>query len=489
MTFAESPAPSFHDLPGIPGAKLEIRFSDPLCGAHPYAQPIETNSGAMVTGKPENVYCSGDKNYQDSFTWTHSPRAKLIDWIKDPNTHEIFFAFQSISDNGTLGAICEEIKARNIKVTFVISRDRIENEEGMMDPLIDMQKLPIVETAGSQKKFDSVMKKLTNCGLADTAVKPVGLIRGHTGSSEEDSLGWAHNKFFIINPNSADTIHFASGSGNLTNSGVSTNHENWLFFENMPIKNHLVQSTLCMVKNQLDDKAHYSRSAYEKLQNECFSQIPADYPKVAGIESFFVPGEGERAIKERLIPGFSTAKRITLAAHLFGYPELFTRGLACAASKTPAPSCFQTQGWVPPFESTIGNADVRVIADDDIHWIRVGQVNENGKVGFNDPWEAQQVATAEKAGAQVRYMQTAHHDGYVQLHHSKILLLEGSDWAAVWTGAGNFTANAMFSNFENYFYITLPSVVEAYRQHQDKTWNEMATPFANMPKIDTKPSE
>lgn len=481
------PAPSTHSIPGLEGASLEIRFTNPQCGTHFYSEPVETNSGGFVKAKPDNGYCRGKQNYSESFNWAHSPRMKLLDWIADEKTEEVFFTFQSISDSATLGALCEAIRDRGIKVTFVISRNRGPREEGGYDPLIDMSKTPIVETEGSQKKFDRAYEKLTRCGLPKDAPQPVGIIRGHTGKKSSSAIGWAHNKFFVINPNSKEKIHFASGSGNLTTIGVSSNHENWLFFEDVPVESHLAQNTLCMMSSQLNDKAHLSIYDYKKINGRCLANIPKHYKKAKGITTYHVPGEGERAIKETLIPAFSSSDKITMAAHLFGYPNLFMRGLSCAASKKPRSSCFKKKGGVPAFENGIGKSEVRLITDDDIHWLRVGQVNDQGKVGYNDPWEAHNVEKVDKAGVKVRYIQTAHQEGFIQLHHNKMILFENGPKEGVWTGAGNFTMNAMHSNFENYFFITIPSVIEAYRQQLDSVWDKMSTSYENMPKLDHIP--
>ena len=412
---------------------------------------------------------------------------KLLDWIESKETKEIFFAYQSVSDSAVLGAICEAIKERNIKVTFVMSRQRGPREGGGFDPLLDVSKKPVVETENSQVRFDRVMKRLTGCGLTDEMQRPVGYLRGHSGKKESDSLGWAHNKFFMINPSDPVKMHFASGSGNLTTGAVSSNHENWLFFENIPTQTYLAQSTLCVMKSQLMDRAQFSLSSYVKHNGECLNKIPKSYKKAMGIRTYYIPGSGDLAIKETLIPALSSSKKITMAAHLFGYPALFVRGLSCAASKKPNSFCFKRKGRVPGFKKGIGNSRVRMITDDDIHWLRVGQIGENGKVGFNSPWEANNVERVDRAGANIRYIQTAHQEKFIQIHHSKIILFEDGPMEGVWTGAGNFTVNALHTNFENYFYITIPSVVEAYKQQLDQMWQETATPYRDMPKIDTMP--
>ena len=484
-----------HDIPGLPGTSIELRFSNPLCGEHIYEEEVLTNSGDRLTGKPANLYCRGTDDYYAANEWDHSPRAKLIQWINDPMTQEIFFAFQTITEFNILNSICEAIKARNIPVTFVLSRNRVplkdeegNNIPGTLDPLIDVTQTPIVETEGSLQKMQRVMDRLTGCDLPPEAPQPVALLRGHTGRYESNSLGWAHNKYFVVNPSDPDTIKFATGSGNLTSAGTASNHENWLFFDNVPTQSYLAQSTLCMKSMQESLEAQVGRREYAQMNEECLATIDPSWKKARGIETYFVPGQGQKAINEKLIPAFSQSKKITVVTHLIGFPELFNRGMKCAASPRPVPSrCHMSIGSVPAFGTDIGEAEVRLITDDDIHWIMVGQTDENGKVGYNQPWEARLVEDAEKSGVQTKFLQTAHHDSYKQLQHNKIILFEGGPEEAVWTGAGNLTGTAMYSNFENYYYITIPSVVEAYKNQLNMMWNEMATGFKDMPAIDTTP--
>ncbi|MCB0379010.1 MAG: hypothetical protein KDD33_11005 [Bdellovibrionales bacterium] len=490
ISHAQLPAPTVHQIPGLPGAELEIRFTNPQCEEHFYDSDVYSNSGELLKSKPKGVYCAGKSDFTSAFDWGHSPRMKLLEWIQSPQTKEILFVYQSVSDSALLGAICEAIKARGVKVTFVMSRDRVE-EEGVWDPLIDMNKTPVVETERTQRKFERVLTKLTRCGLGKGDPQPVGILRGHTGVKESDSIGWAHNKYFIVNPNDPDQMSFSSGSGNFTTGAVSTNHENWFFFTHVPQDSHLARSLQCTISAQLDDSAHVSRSIYEKRIQDCLAAIPKELKKAEGIRSYMVPAQGDVAIKETIVPYFSHSKKITVAAHLLGYPDLFVRGMSCAAQTNPSSKyCQSRRGQVPGFLADIGGAEVRLLMDDDIHWLMVGQVGDKGKVGYNDSWEASLAERAQKSGVDLRFMQTNHHQGFgAQIHHSKILLFEGGSQEGVWTGAGNLTENAMHSNFENYYFFQIPSVVEAYSQQLDKMFIEQATQAMDMPKLDRPASE
>ena len=63
---------------------------------------------------------------------------------------------------------------------------------------------------------------------------------------------------------------------------------------------------------------------------------------------------------------------------------------------------------------------------------------------------------------------------------------------AVFCGAGNFTKAAFMmsgstTNLENYYYITIPEVVEAFKAQYDYKWNKLATKYSDLPTKDIEP--
>jgi hypothetical protein len=53
---------------------------------------------------------------------------------------------------------------------------------------------------------------------------------------------------------------------------------------------------------------------------------------------------------------------------------------------------------------------------------------------------------------------------------------------SVFNGAGNMTTAAFTKNFENFYYITIPEVVEAYNKQYDLYFEKMATKAEDMPR-------
>lgn len=114
--------------------------------------------------------------------------------------------------------------------------------------------------------------------------------------------------------------------------------------------------------------------------------------------------------------------------------------------------------------------------DDDMYW--AGQLNR--QVGSNTPDEYENLLRLTNAGVAVRYMET--NQNQKLLSHNKYAIFQFPDGkGAVFTGAGNFTRAAFTNNFENYYFITLPQVVEAYRQQYEYYFNTLATPHEKLP--------
>ncbi len=57
-----------------------------------------------------------------------------------------------------------------------------------------------------------------------------------------------------------------------------------------------------------------------------------------------------------------------------------------------------------------------------------------------------------------------------------------SSFDGVFNGAGNFTSAAFNKNFENFYYIEIPEVVDAYKKQYDLYYNQMATAPGDMPR-------
>src|SRR3989344_6716658 len=95
----------------------EVKFTNPECALYRYREPVRSVSGEALESKPKNAYCkqgdaaiSGDR--------PSSPQWKLTEWIRDPATHEIFFAYLSFSNAKVREELCQAIEERDVKVRF-----------------------------------------------------------------------------------------------------------------------------------------------------------------------------------------------------------------------------------------------------------------------------------------------------------------------------------------------------------------------------------
>jgi hypothetical protein len=70
-----------------------------------------------------------------------------------------------------------------------------------------------------------------------------------------------------------------------------------------------------------------------------------------------------------------------------------------------------------------------------------------------------------------------------QLQHNKFIIFsQAGEAGSVFTGAGNMTSAAFTKNFENFYYISIPEVVEKYNKQYDLYFEKMATKAKDMPR-------
>ena len=91
--------------------------------------------------------------------------------------------------------------------------------------------------------------------------------------------------------------------------------------------------------------------------------------------------------------------------------------------------------------------------------------------------------SVESSGVDVRFMETNHN--VFLLHHNKYIIFDYADESGradgVHCGAGNFTQAAFSKNFENFYYITVPEVVEKFKAQYEYKFTELATAEEDMP--------
>ena len=420
----EGDVQEFNTGPKLAYDEYTVLFTNPVCKkyAYPAGQEVLSNAGAPLLNKPENVYCGPSDGAASSDRDT-SPQKKLLDWIKDPETTEIFFAYLSFSNKVVGAEICKAVKERNVKVTFVLDR---ETDLGAANTLLACEP-----------------------GNGDPNLKPRMELRGH-----DASIGYAHNKVFMINPRS-EKPRIVFSSGNLS-SGVVLHHENWHFLR-VPARTHFAKAHVCLMDGMLD---HYrTKQEYSTYIKTC--RDGAGIGEESDLKTFFVPGDGGRA-GQNVTTGIRTATQLGIAAHRFSYSLLRRELDARFAAGSPP--------------------EVKLVADDDIWWAGHGATpgsvpNTADEYGF--------VQTLEADGLKVRYMETNNNAHY--LHHNKFIVFTTPQGDAAFAGAGNLTGTAFTDNFENFYWITVPHIVKAMKDQHEHLWS-LATPAENLPKTNVQPS-
>ncbi|TWW09442.1 hypothetical protein E3A20_14310 [Planctomyces bekefii] len=440
----------------------DVRFTNPVCQPYPYSpdQPVTAVNGEALTAKPINTFCSSKKDRLPSASRPEAPQSKLIEWINGTQAgDEIFFAYLSFSNNDVYNALCKAVTERSVKINFVLDRTQ------------DL----------------TVANKLKACMApdGDPAKSPNLIPRGGEPSPGpgQQGIGYAHNKIFMVNPG-RNPMKLAFSSGNMS-SGIVLHHENWNFVTMEP-NTYFAQAHLCLMKAQMDNDATKSRNKYAEYIAACRAKITSEMglQEEEDVKVYFTPGEGEKA-RDALVAGIKKSDKVYVAAHRFLYPYL-VKNLGCAASRSLNP------------------AEVNIVTDDDTYW--VGTTGE--QTGDNVATEYSLLQSVIQKGAKVRWMETNH--GQHLLHHNKYVVMNKNDgsWGAVFGGAGNFTKAAFGTNdrpnqncnsdqiiptnpntgdsgtnpnFENFYYIEVPAVLQRYNEQFPHMWNDLATPTERMP--------
>ncbi len=435
---AEYLAPqSFDMLSQYVPHKYEVLFTDPKCGVYKYKDDVtvKSQSGQKLTQKPENVYCKNQYDLKRSGDQLTSPQNKLITWINDPKTTEVFFTYFSFSNKAVKNALCKAAQERNLKIKFVLDKGQ------------DMTRAD----------------ELLACNPATIERK----LRGTEGG-----IGYAHNKFFIINPNTPGEFKVVFSSGNMT-SGPVIHHENWNFITTNS-QSQFAQAHLCAMKAEWGEDSGHSRAAYIKSIRTCRDAIKTPVEK--DVKVFFVPGEGEAEVGvtegiktaseymikgDGIFPGIETASKIWIGCHRFFYNKMLNALNARMMSKKNKP-------------------EIKIVADDDTFYTQFAEFQ-----GLSDvmPAEYNNIKKLTSRGAQAKFMETNGDEH--QLHHSKYLIFADKKGAftSVYTGSANLTGAGFKTNWENSYFITVPEVVQQFADHYVKMWDTMATSPADLPTI------
>ncbi len=408
--------------------EYKVLFTNPECKLYEYEAPVYSNDGTLLRAKPKNVYCK-KSDFELNSNKEKSPHFQIKKLIADPEVKSLFLAFLSFSNEEVAHEICGAIQ-RNVAVTFVIDSKS--------------EKRP-----SSRKWLDFISEcRPQKLGAGESYNKPVTLFRGN-----KDGIGYAHNKVIIAKYDDPNKVKLVYGSGNMS-SGTILHHENW-HFVTTSTKTFLSQSHACLEKAIIE--AGNSRRKYKKNFSSCRENIST--PEEDDIKMMVVPTDGEVAM-HNLTGNFLGAKQVRVAAHRFTHPEL-------------------VEAMV---EAQKRGTRVQFVADDDIYWTGV----RKKRTGSNMYMEFINTMKVIRAGVETRYMQS--NQNHRLLHHNKFIVYTMEDGeGAVHTGAGNFTKAAFIKNMENYYFITIPEVVEAFKKQFDHMFGELATTYEKMPATYTMP--
>lgn len=394
---------------------FEPLFTNPVCATYKYERATISENGNTLSSKPKNVYCK-PSDESASVSRATSPQYRIVEWISDKDTKELYMAYLSFSSKNVVKALCSAL-GRGVKLTMVL--------DGGADPALPVLNL---DAEGLKK-----------CGAKDLVNVTY---RGSTSG-----LGYAHNKIMIVNPGESTTKILFS-SGNMT-SGTSINHENWNFITTSG-ESYFAQAHKCVVESMItsgDTRANFAKSL-----NGCRSKIKAQ-PET-DIQVFFSPVDGTKALSV-VTAAAKKSKLVEAMSHRFSgkIASLFEELLA---SKKP----------------------IKFILDDDVYWSAKRQED----IGRNTAVEAANLyRELINKGMATKFLQT--NQAVFQLQHNKFMIFTYSDnTGAVFNGAGNFTSAAFTKNFENFYYITIPSVVDAYNAQYDLYYDKMATSAEDMPR-------
>lgn len=345
-----------------------------------------------------------------------------------------------IRKNSPQYRLIEWITAPDTKELYVayLSFSNKNVATALCDTLKKGTKITMVLDGGdeSEVRVNKDAEKLKSCGNLKLTY------RGSTGG-----LGYAHNKILVVNPHDSKVSKVVFSSGNLT-TGTSINHENWNFVTTSS-QSYFVEAHKCVIEAMVesgDKKVNFSAHL-----NECRGKIKA--APESDIAVYFSPVDGKMALKQ-VTEASKKSKLVEAMSHRFSgaiaklYSELLASG-----------------------------KEIKFILDDDIYWAE----KLKRDVGRNSKIEAFRIYNELiNKGLNTRFLQT--NQNIYQLQHNKFMIFTFNNSGAVFTGAGNMTTAAFTKNFENFYYITIPAVVEAYNQQYDLYFDKMATAAEDMPR-------
>jgi hypothetical protein len=389
----------------------DVRFTNPECATYKYSQPVLSNDGQPIYGKPKNVFCKS-ADAVNNLGRAGTPSEKLLQWISQDKTKEIFMTYLSFSSQPITQALCKAMTERNVKVQIVIDQET------------DVSRMQELEACG-QDNFQFYQ-------------------RGHV-----PGIDFAHNKLFIVNPNSTDLeFQVSFGSGNMT-SGILLHHENWHFITTNR-KSYFAQAHLCLMNGEINHAA--TGKEFRTFIKSCLAAIQAE-PE-SDIQIFFVPGFGTEAFNA-ISEAIKWSDEIKLMSHRFSFNKL-TEALTAKLA-------------------TASEFRLKLLFDDDLFWVKAPNTRHENAV----------VKNLEASGAKVKYLQTNHNQKLLQ--HNKYIVFKSATQKAAFVGAGNLTGTAFSSNWENFYLVKIPTVVDRLEAQHDYLYESLGSTEGQLPSNNVMP--
>lgn len=343
-----------------------------------------------------------------------------IDLAVNPATAKIFVAYFSFSNKPIFKKLCERAAA-GVPIEFFLDSSYRSNQ--LAQDLI---------ACGTQNNV-----RFHFIGKMDVS-NPGGIIwRLH------------HNKFMIIDTGVAtEPVKINFSSGNLSAYGTSLHFDHWVTVTADRTSN-IYQTHRCVISSMLKaidpdgdgiNNDEDDPEAYRKSLDVCLKAISS-----LRVE--------EAIAKETIAPLFSPNPKNEIANALVAEIKKLKKGRAI-------------RGAIQHFTHTaIARAlsdacqrgvDVKMVMDDDV---LSGESEVPGVKEFYNSYLANTCIN-------VRFMET--NSPAFQMMHNKFLILGET---RVFAGAGHFTYSAMTKNYENFYLMQTPSIVQQYDGMFYSMWN------------------
>ena len=371
-------------------------------------------------GRPENVYC------QFPADWEATYRANL----------ELALRLENIFTGTDVNSIA--VTSYYLKVPFADLMAKAYQAS--------YARISVLSAA----KSIATVRQVMAASIADADMKiDIRLIStGAEIDSDGDSYAFHPKVALIGHTNSPDyTVVFTSDNFNVstvfgTTAGENlntTNFENYNFVTEQA-SSHFIKAHQCMFDalTERDSFPSFSDGNVGVAYEFCKFHRKARAAVTDSVRFYFLPYDVRDAIADI---GYhaGAAETIDVAGYNAGNPclgDIIKRALA--EKKT-----------------------VRIITDDDI----CGILPSKDREWFND---------LEKAGAQVRYMQTNASGTLSNRFHHKFMLFRRPSGIEALTGSANFTCAAFGGNLEALYMLSVPSMSNVYAAAFDRYWSVTA---------------